>query len=139
MQPTSPGAPNDWRDWLGQILVIIDTDEGLTGYGVGGGGLAGVHVVETVIRDILVGQESSDIESLWEEMYWRTLPYGQKGLAIMAISGADLALWDLRGKKNNQSLVQMAGAKDFSCKAYRGGIDLGYSCLLYTSPSPRDS
>ena len=59
VQPTSPGAPNDWRDWLGQILVMIDTDEGLTGYGVGGGGLAGVHVVETVIRDILLGQESS--------------------------------------------------------------------------------
>ncbi|MAI41057.1 MAG: mandelate racemase/muconate lactonizing enzyme family protein [Candidatus Azotimanducaceae bacterium] len=122
VKPLSPGAPDDWRDWLGQILIMIDTEEGLTGYGVGGGGLAGVHVIDTVIRDILVGQDSADVESLWEEMYWRTLPYGQKGLAIMAISGADLALWDLRAKVAQKPLAKLL-SKDFTqtVPAYRTG------------------
>ena len=47
VQPVSPGAPPDWRTSFGQILVAVDTDAGCTGYGVGGGGLAAVHVVRT--------------------------------------------------------------------------------------------
>ena len=54
VHPASDGSPNDWRTWLGQILVIIDTDDGLTGYGVGGGGPAGIQVIETALRHILV-------------------------------------------------------------------------------------
>ena len=107
IQPHSPTAPDDWRTWLGQILVIIETEDGLTGYGVGGGGLAGIHVIETVFRHALVGQDATDVEDIWESMYSMTLAYGQKGLAIMAISGVDLALWDLRAKRANKPLVNV--------------------------------
>lgn len=106
-QPASPTSPDDWRTWLGQILVIIETDDGLTGYGVGGGGLAGIHVVETVLRHELVGRDATDVEALWDTMYARTLPYGQKGLAIMAISGVDLALWDLRAKRAEKPIAHI--------------------------------
>jgi len=108
-QPDANTGPKDWRTWLGQILVIIDTDDGLTGYGVGGGGQAGIHVIETVIRHALVGQDATDVEAIWEHMYSLTLPYGQKGLAIMAISGVDLALWDLRAKRENKPLAHVLG------------------------------
>ena len=40
-QPIAADSPDDWRTTIGQILVAIDTDAGLTGYGVGGGGAAG--------------------------------------------------------------------------------------------------
>src|SRR5262249_21659107 len=98
VQPVSPGSPPDWRTSLGQILVAVDTDAGLTGYGVGGGGLAGVHVGRTVLRDVLLGRSPERVEELWETMYRATLPFGRKGITVMALSGVDLALWDLRGK-----------------------------------------
>src|SRR5437667_11504071 len=109
VQPVSPGAPPDWRTSLGQILVAVDTDVGLTGYGVGGGGLAGVHVVRTVLRDLLLGREPAPIGEIWQAMYDATLPFGRKGIAVMALSGVDLALWDLAGKAANQSVAQLLG------------------------------
>ena len=109
IQPESDTSPKDWRTWLGQILVIIETEDGLTGYGVGGGGAAGIHVIETVIRHALVGQDATPVEDLWESIYSMTMPYGQKGLAIMAISGVDLALWDLRAKRAGKPLAHILG------------------------------
>ena len=107
-QPTCDSPP-DWRTSLGQILVVIDTDAGVTGYGVGGGGLSAIHIVHTVLRDLLVGQDIEPVEAHWQAMYHATLPFGRKGVAIMALSGVDLALWDLRGKAAKQSIAQLLG------------------------------
>jgi L-rhamnonate dehydratase len=96
---------------LGQILVAVDTDLGVTGYGVGGGGLSSIHVVQTVLRDLLLGRDPDQISQLWDAMYAATLPFGQKGLAIMAISGVDLALWDLRGRTQEKPIVELLGGK----------------------------
>lgn len=109
IQPVGDNSPPDWRTSLGQILVAIDTDCGYTGYGVGGGGLAGIHVVRTVLRDLLVGQNPDGISKIWNEMYQSTLAFGRKGIAVMAISGVDLALWDLRGKSEKQPVVNLLG------------------------------
>jgi L-alanine-DL-glutamate epimerase-like enolase superfamily enzyme len=119
VQPLSPGSPPDWRTSLGQILVAIDSDVGLTGYGVGGGGLAGVHVVRTVLRDLLLGRDAGTVEQLWQAMYEATLPFGRKGLAVMALSGADLALWDLRGRAARLPVARLLGGRtDRAIPAY---------------------
>lgn len=110
-QPIAENSPPDWRTAFGQILVAIDTDDGLTGYGVGGGGPAGMHVVRACLRDVLIGESAEEVESLWQRMYDATLPFGRKGLAIMALSGVDLALWDLRGKRANQPLAAWFGGE----------------------------
>ena len=57
-QPPTPGSPPDWRTQLGQIVVELTTDAGLTGIGVGGGGAASIHVIQTVLRDLLVGRDN---------------------------------------------------------------------------------
>lgn len=111
VQPVAPNSPPDWRTSLGQILVAVDTDAGLTGYGVGGGGLAGIHVVRTVLRDLLLGQDPEAISQHWQAMYQATLPFGRKGIAIMALSGVDLALWDLRGKAAHCPVAVLLGGK----------------------------
>lgn len=118
-QPITPTSPDDWRTSIGQILIAVDTDSGVTGYGVGGGGYAGIHVVRTVLRDLLLGKDPSQIESLWQEMFDSTLAYGQKGLVVMAISGVDLALWDLRGRVEKASVCNLlGGAKQSALPTY---------------------
>jgi L-rhamnonate dehydratase len=109
VQPVAPNSPPDWRTSLGQILVAVDTDVGLTGYGVGGGGLAGVHVVRTVLRDALLGRDPAPVGELWQRQYTATLPFGRKGIAIMALSGVDLALWDLAGKAARLPVARLLG------------------------------
>src|SRR5512138_968962 len=91
-QPITPNSPADWRTSLGQIAVAVDTDVGITGYGVGGGGAAGRHVIEAVLREIVVGARFSRRmhNDLSEAMHRAALPFGRKGIAIMAISGVDL-------------------------------------------------
>ena len=114
IQPTSAGSPDDWRTWMGQIAVSVKTEDGLTGYGVGGGGAAGIHVIETELRRLLLGCDATRVESLWDEMYRTTRPYGRKGIAVMAISGVDLALWDLRGKREGRPIAGVLAGNNVS-------------------------
>ena len=107
VQPATPNAPRDWRTQLGQILVRVETDGSLHGYGVGGGGAAGIHVIETVLRDLLIGRDAREVEQLHTEMCRHTCFYGRSGLVVMALSGVDLALWDLRGKAAGKPVARL--------------------------------
>jgi L-alanine-DL-glutamate epimerase-like enolase superfamily enzyme len=108
-QPTAPNSPTDWRTSLGQIAVRIDTENGLFGFGVGGGGKAAIHVIEAVLAPLLIGHGIEPIEAHWQRMYNATLPFGRKGIAVMALSGVDLALWDLRGKAAGKPVAEILG------------------------------
>ncbi len=107
--PEASRQPSDWRGWMGQICVRVETDTGLVGYGMGGGGEAGLHVIDTVFRRALIGEHATDVEGLWEHLYIATLPFGRKGLAIMAQSAVDLALWDLRAKAQATTVAALLG------------------------------
>lgn len=106
-QPPTPGSPPDWRTQLGQIVVHVETDDGLTGIGVGGGGRSAIHLIETVLSDLLIGRDAADVEGLHALMCRHTSFYGRKGLVVMAISGIDLALWDLRGKAAGEPVARV--------------------------------
>lgn len=129
LQPPTPGSPPDWRTQLGQIVVHVETDEGLTGLGVGGGGAAGIHVIHTVLADLLVGRDVSDVETLHADMLRHTAFYGRSGLVVMAISGVDLALWDLRGKLAGRSVARILN----------GNADLDRELPTYGTVSSEES
>lgn len=95
----------------GSVLVEIETDVGLVGVGLGGGGRPGLLVVETYLQPLLTGQDPLDIERLWELMYRATFRYGQAGIVLMAMSGVDLALWDLKGIALGQPVWRLLGGK----------------------------
>lgn len=102
--------------WVGPInfvpiVVKIETDKGVSGLGVGSGGDAAALIVERHLRDLLLGEDPADIELLWDYMYRATLAYGQKGLAIHAISGVDNALWDLLGKIEGEPVYRLLGGR----------------------------
>ena len=130
----------------GSILVQIRTDAGLTGYGLGGGGGAACYIIDNHIKDLLIGADARNVEMLWEQIFSSTSFYGRKGLAIMALSGIDLALWDLAGKAANQPVWQLLGGtvKD-KVRAYITGPDidlglqLGFTAFKYPATvSPAD-
>src|SRR3989304_3515943 len=95
----------------GLNVVIVETDEGVTGIGLAGGiqdapdvGVAMVNHFKTV----LIGRDPLDHERHWYEM-WRPKLVGRRGITTRIISGIDIALWDLQGKVANLPAYQLAG------------------------------
>lgn len=93
----------------GAIIVEIKTEQGLTGYGMGGGGAAAATIIEQHLGPLVTGANALNTEAIWEQMYNSTLFYGRKGVVIMAISGIDLALWDIRGRHAGQPVYRLLG------------------------------
>ena len=92
----------------GAFTVEITTDKGVTGFGRGGhGGIA--HVQE--MARYLVGADPFDVAKLWDLMYLGSLSYGRAGAAIHAISGLDLALWDIIGKATGMPVYKLIGGE----------------------------
>ena len=89
------------------ILVEIKTTSGLTGYGLGGGGGAAVYIIEHHLRDLLIGVKPANVATIWSQLYESSSFYGRRGLPVMAISGIDLALWDIAGKAANKPVCDL--------------------------------
>jgi L-rhamnonate dehydratase len=122
----------------GSILVQIRTRDGLTGYGMGGGGSAAVLVIEQHLKDLLLGANPSNIDLLWDQMFASSSFYGRRGLPVMALSGIDLALWDILGKRKKQPVWQLlGGATRRSVPSYFTGanidraVELGFTALKF--------
>lgn len=106
---------------------LTNGEEG-TGYTYTGGrgGQAIFAMIKQDLAPFLLGQQSDDIDALYDAMQWHIHYVGRGGIASFAISAVDIALWDLRGQERGEPLWQMAGGTDKRCRAYRGGIDLNY-------------
>ncbi len=112
------------------ITATIRLEDGSVGTGYSYTGGKGGHAVAAMIRHdlapFLIGRDADDVESLYEAMQWHVHYVGRGGVASFAISAVDIALWDLRGKRTGQPLWRMAGGAARECRAYCGGIDLGF-------------
>lgn len=101
---------SSWRGPNSQdVFVQVLTDEGLTGLGVTRGGSVVKTIVEDHLRSLLLGTDPREVELLWEQMFLATLPYGRKGVPVMALSAVDLALWDILAKSLGQPLYRVLG------------------------------
>ena len=96
-------------------LVEIETDEGITGwgecFGPGNIALANKFIVEKVIQPLIKGENPTNKEYIWHKVYNSLRDSGQKGMPIQALSGIDIALWDILSKKANLPLYQLLGGK----------------------------
>lgn len=100
---------SSWSADFGRVVVRVRTDAGVEGLSTGFGGAAAVAVIQEHLSRLLAGEDPRHADTLWEQMYRATLPYGRKGLAVMAISAVDEALWDAAGKAAGQPAYQLLG------------------------------
>lgn len=96
------------------LLVRIETDTGIVGWGEGGQygppepPAACIH---HVLAPLLLGQDPLQRTVLWERLYGLTRDFGQKGPYIEALSGVDIALWDIVGKVTGLSISNLLGGR----------------------------
>lgn len=103
--------PGGWggggRNWL---FVKVETDEGLYGWGEASGW---PRVIETAVEDlksVLVGLDPTRIELLWQKMLLGMMGHGMTGVVgAGAMTGIEVALWDILGKKLNVPVVDLLG------------------------------
>src|SRR6478752_1107025 len=106
----------------GALLVEIETDDGTIGIGEAGlGGGATATVIEKTLKPLLVGEDPLLIEGLWQKMFARTRQFGRRGIVMNAISGIDIALWDIAGKVARLPLYRLLGACRDRVEAYASG------------------
>ena len=107
------------------LLVEVETDDGLVGLGEAahfGGPLSSTQaVIEGELRAHLVGEDPRDVERLWEQMHQRAYKHARGGILIAAMSGIDIALWDLRGKMAGMPLWRLLGGYRRRVPAYATG------------------
>jgi L-alanine-DL-glutamate epimerase-like enolase superfamily enzyme len=114
-------------DW---VLVRITTDEGVTGLGEAYWG-AGVEELIHKMRPILIGQNAFDIGRLYEKMIRGMSGAGSlAGATVTAISGVELALWDLMGRKLNTPIYNLFGGR------FRDKIRIYADCHHGDEPTP---
>lgn len=107
------------------LLVKLETDTELWGIGeafcYGSPLRAGKAIIEEQLAPMLIGQNPEKIERLWQTMYWRTIASGRRGVVMAAISGIDIALWDLLGKMAHVPVSTLLGRHSDRVPAYASG------------------
>ncbi|MCS0502044.1 mandelate racemase/muconate lactonizing enzyme family protein [Ancylobacter mangrovi] len=136
--PLSARLPENARVTLGigttvkrdTVLVKVTTDDGLTGYGEAHHGRAPgaiANLVNSTLRELVTGHDVNDVVGIWQRIYLLQLAsHGMGAAAAIAMSGIDMALWDIRGKAVGLPLHALLGGARRPAKAYAGGIALGY-------------
>jgi D-galactarolactone cycloisomerase len=102
------------RNTRSATLVQVETDEGISGVGScsGNGDLIEV-IVAKVLRPLLIGMDPTDIDAVWDKAYVRGghKEFGSRGIGVVALSGIDIALWDILGKARGVPIYQLLGGK----------------------------
>lgn len=90
-------------------VVRLYDDDGACGVGLAGIGNPSMLPVMEQLFELVLGHTTHEIELLWDLMYRSTLNFGRRGTAVHAISGIDVALWDLLGKELDQPVYNLLG------------------------------
>ena len=100
------------------LVVLVHTDEGITGIGEVDSApeavraminAPGSHAIANSLHDLVVGEDPLDVERLWHKMYRGLIYVGRRGIALHAISGIDIALWDIKGKALGKPVSELIG------------------------------
>jgi D-arabinonate dehydratase/D-galactarolactone cycloisomerase len=114
------------------VLVRVETDEGITGIGecmTRVAPYAMASIVEEILKPVVIGNDPLDYELIWDKMFSTMRQRGHsKGFMIEAISGVDIAVWDIMGKAFNKPIYTLLGGK------FRDKIKVYASSIRFKSP-----
>jgi L-rhamnonate dehydratase len=110
------------------LVIKVHTDAGIVGIGEVDSApeavkalvdAPGSHAIANSLHTLLVGEDPRDVERLWQKMYVGLIYIGRRGIALHALSGIDIALWDIKGKAEGKSISELlGGAKRDKVRAY---------------------
>jgi L-alanine-DL-glutamate epimerase-like enolase superfamily enzyme len=124
---------HDWRRPIGDVngfiesgvtavpLLILDTDEGVTGIGVGS------HQDVDKLFPALEGQDPRAVASLYDRMLARVFKAGHSGATFGGIGALDSALWDIKAKLSGEPLWRLLGGADRFVQGYASPLDIALS------------
>jgi D-galactarolactone cycloisomerase len=102
------------RNIRSTTLVQVETDEGVSGIGSASGNGELIEViVAKVLKPLLIGMDPTEIDEIWDRAYFRGghKEFGTRGIGVVALSGIDVALWDILGKVRGVPIYQLLGDK----------------------------
>jgi L-alanine-DL-glutamate epimerase-like enolase superfamily enzyme len=112
------------------VVVKVTTVGGLVGWGESHHGRAHTAVgklIETTLKQLVLGMDAADVVGVWKKIYDKQLAsHGMGAGTCLAMSGIDMALWDIRGKAAGMPLFKLLGGSRRPVPAYAGGVSLGY-------------
>ena len=121
------------------VIVKVETDQGIRGFGEAfgffNGAVTTAAAVDTMLRPMLIGEDPTMIPALWNRMYRELYYTGRAGIGISALSGLEIALWDIAGKALGTPVYRLLGGKAHdTVRAYASLMryprpgDLGLAC-----------
>lgn len=112
------------------VIVRVEAADGFVGYGEAYHGKAPTAITElinTTLANLVVGEDSDNVEGIWTKVFRRQVRGAGTGAAAMAgLGGIDIALWDLRGKRFGVPVYRLLGGERRPFRAYAGGVALGF-------------
>jgi D-galactarolactone cycloisomerase len=112
------------------VLVTVTADDGTVGFGEAHHGqnpTAMAEVIEAGLGSLVIGADALDSEGIWARLNrQQVVTHGLGAGSVMALSGIDIALWDLKGKLMGQPVYRLLGGARRKTRAYAGGLSLGF-------------
>jgi L-alanine-DL-glutamate epimerase-like enolase superfamily enzyme len=112
------------------VVVKVTTAGGVVGWGEAHHGRAHTAVaklIQTTLKQLVLNLDADNVVGIWDRMYrYQLASHGMGAGACLAMSGIDMALWDIRGKAHGLPLYKLLGGTRKAIPAYAGGVSLGY-------------
>ena len=106
------GSARGTVDQRVSTLIRVESEDGIVGWGEAfGPPRTMATLVDELLSDVVVGMNPFEVESLCEQIYTRLYHFGSSGLIQSAVSGVDIALWDLLGRSLDVSISELLGGR----------------------------
>lgn len=126
--PTDGPEADGTIEWDSTTMVLVEAFAGgHCGLGYTYAHEAAAHLIERKLASVVTGRDPMDIPGAWLSMVREVRNLGRPGVAAMAISAIDTALWDLKAKLLDCSLVKLLGAVRDDIPVYGSGGFTSYS------------